>query len=361
MRAVILALCVLIAASFTVYAQPPYWIALNFRVTFKENGVVEIESKLHPFSISGVSLMGEREVESDLIEGSEEMVNQMIMMLTDNPKLLRYRIAAMMERKDDETVLCDVANTGQLTEFKGAYLLRVEAYLNTSNYVRPLNSSLFEVKIRDSFTSTDPRSWIDVLELRFENVGVQDYRWEPPFAHGPEAKTGGLLRWVNFNELEAPDFYVFVLSIPSFKYLGEPPEIAAEVTNAWVGDDGLHVKVRNLDSAGGYVYIRAFSRDFEQARKVYLPPSGERELLFPSINAPVEVELYSGSKLLSRIEAFISEDGSAKPPAIQPQITLPVLAALVVAAVIIALAVYALLKRRDRELAYEGYAVIEGG
>ncbi|MEM1508353.1 MAG: hypothetical protein QW291_02625 [Thermofilaceae archaeon] len=359
MRAVILALCVLIAASFTVYAQPPYWIALNFKVTFKESGIVEIEAKLHPFSINGVSLVGEKEVESDLIEGSEEMTNQMVMMLTDNPRLLKYRVTARMERREDETVLCDVANTGQLTEFRGAYLLRVEAYLNTSNYVRSLNNSLFEVKIRDSFTSADPRSWIDVLELYFENVEVQDYRWEPPFAHGPETKTGSLLRWVNFNELEAPDFYVFTLSIPGFKYLGEPPEITAEITGAWVGKEGLHVKVRNLDNVGGYVYIRAFSEDFEQARKVYLPLDGERELLFPSINVPVEVELYSGSKLLGRTEASLSENDKVKPPATQLRITLPVLVALAVAAIIIALAVYVLLKRGGKELTYEDYAAIK--
>ncbi len=359
MKAAILALCALTAALFTAYAQPSYWIALNFKVTFREGGVVEVEAKLHPFNTSGASLIGVREVESELIKGSERIVDEIVMMLADNPRLLRYKVTARMERREDETVFCDVANTGQLAEFKGAYLLRVEAYLNTSNYVRPLGNGLFEVKVRDSFTSIDPRSWIDVLEFRFENIEVREYRWEPPFAHGPRARTDSLLRWINFNELEAPDFYVFILSIPGFEYSGEPPEVAAEITGAWVGGDGLRVKVRNLDSVGGYVYVRALSRDFEQARKVYLPPGGEREVVFPSVNTPVEVELYSGSVLLSRMEASLSEGGTAEAPAAWLRTALPVLAALAVAAIITALAVHAVLKRRSGMRAREGYMVAE--
>ena len=168
--------------------------------------------------------------------------------------------------------------------------------------MRQLNNSVFEVKVRDSFTSTDPRSWIDVLEVYFNGTTLESYRWEPPYAHGPQI-TQGRLVWINHNEQEAPDFYVFQLVIPGLIKVGEPPEVRATIVSAEVLGDGLHVVVQNTGTTSGYIYVRALTTP-DQTRKAYLYVNEKLELVFPGVrNAPVEVELYSGDVVLDRATA----------------------------------------------------------
>lgn len=302
MRRAALAFSTLALLAALAVAQEGYWIALNYRVVFHGNGTALVEARLHPFSIDGRSLFGDSVVEKEMNSSIPGMLNFTILMFADNPKLLRYS-SVSYGKAPNETVLCDVANTGVMTEFRGAYLLSALIYLNTSSYVRAINGSLFEVKVRDSFTSMDVRSWIDVIEFRFQEAELVEYRWEPPFARGPRREGADALLWINFNEQEAPDFYVFTMRVPKFTYVGEPPEVAARILSLVCNASGLSVIVSNEGSTSGYAYVRALANGSEQARKIYLAAGAGRGVLFPSVSCDsVVVELYSGSVLLDRRE-----------------------------------------------------------
>lgn len=314
MKRAALILCALACAA-PAAAQPSYWIALNYRVTFLGDGSALVEAVLHPFTIEGRSLFGDPEVELDMNSSIAGLANYTLLMFSDNPRLLRYG-PFLYEKRLSEIVKCDVANTGRLSEFEGAYVLSVRVYLNTSSYVKPYGGSTFEAKVRDSFTSIDVRSWIDVIEFRFEGVKLLSYRWEPPFAQGPVEVGEGYLLWVNFNEPQAPDFYVFVIEAPGFAYIGEPPEVSATFSSLEYDGSQLRVVITNTGSAGGYAYVRVVEAGREQARKVYLAAGGSREVVFPEVRgASVEVELYSGSVLLEKrvVEPSVTERAPQRP------------------------------------------------
>lgn len=326
-------------------AQEGYWIALNYRVIFYGNGTALVSAKLHPFSVEGKSLFGDVNVEREMNESIPGMLNYTLLMFTDNPRLLKLGLLTY-EKVPKETVLCDVANTGVMTEFKGAYVLSVLIYLNTSSYVRVLNGTIFEVKVRDSFTSMDVRSWIDVFEFAFHGADLIDYRWEPPFAHGPGVKREDYLLWVNYNEQEAPDFYVFTLRAPEFTYIGEPAEVKAGISSASCGSDGLSVTISNKGLESGYAYVRVLAGGVEQARKIYLDAGSSREVLFPEVSCTSAlVELYSGSVLLDKLEV-----GDTVPPTgikTRPRLLVAELVVVAVAAAAVA-AVVVVARRRAR-------------
>jgi len=276
-------------------AQPQYWIALNFDVTFYPDGTAVVEAKLHPFTVSGRSLFGEKDVEKDLEEGWQQTAYEILLMFTDNPKTIKFDVLTRFAKDPKAEVLCDVAGTGKISRFKGAYVVKLRVYLNSSSYVRPFGGDVYEVKVRDSFTSLDPRSWIDVISFRFSRgVELVKYRWEPSFAKGPSAKKPGYLLWVNFNEQEAPDFYVFVMKLPGFHYVGRPAEVKAKILDAKIGEEGLVVTVANNSTSSGYVYVVAKTPQGTEARKVWLWKGSVVEVRFPDVKRATEVELWSG-------------------------------------------------------------------
>ncbi|UNQ74154.1 hypothetical protein [Infirmifilum sp. NZ] len=279
-------------------SQPSYWIALNFRVTFNADGTATVDAKLHPFTVDGKSLFENKEVEVAMRNQTSQTLSYILLMFSDNPRLLNFQVLTQMDKRYGESVLCDAAGTGKMTEFRGAYVLSVKVFLNTSNYVRKINDSVFEVKLRDSFTSTDPRSWIDVLEIVFNGTTLENFAWEPFFAHGPSAKGQGRLMWINFNEQEAPDIYSFILVIPGLKHVGEPPEVTAAITDAVLEGGTLRLKIKNTGGSSGYVYVYVKGGS-EQVRKIYLFSREEKEVAFPYVDSKnVVVQLFSGDRLL---------------------------------------------------------------
>ncbi|MGC8986798.1 hypothetical protein [Infirmifilum sp.] len=278
--------------------QPSYWIALNFKVTFNGDGTVVVEAKLHPFTVEGKSLLGDKSVESRIKNESAQTLGYILLMFSDNPRLLSFRVLADMEKRYGESVLCDVAGTGKMTKFDGAYVYSVLVYLNTSNYVSLINDSVYLVKVRDSFTSTDPRSWIDVIEFTFNGSDLLGLDWEPKFAQGPTSRSLKSLLWINYNEQEAPDMYIFEVKMPGLKLVGEPPEVKATIKEVVLEGTQLRVTVQNLESPSGYVYIVVKGTN-TQARKVYLFSREVKEVVFPYVtDRNVTVLLYSGDKLL---------------------------------------------------------------
>ncbi len=342
----LLILSMALFAGLAVRAQPSYWIALNFRVTFNADGTAVVDAKLHPFTVDGRSLLENKEVEASIRNQTAQTLSYILLMFSDNPRLLRFSVLTQMEKRYGESVLCDVAGTGRMTQFQGAYVFSVRVYLNTSNYIRVLNDSIFEVKLRDSFTSTDPRSWIDVLEVRFNGTELLGVSWEPLFAHGPAVREQNRLLWINFNEQEAPDVYTFILKIPGLKYVGEPPEVTAVISSATLEGNVLRVKVSNTGSSSGYVYIYVVGGT-EQARKLYLFSREEKEVVFPYVTSrEVTVQLYSGSKLLDEKNVTAAE--TIQPPALK-RLNVYGAAIVIIAVFVASLFAFTILRKRELE------------
>ncbi len=293
--AVLLLVVVAAAAAAPLEAQPQYWIALNFDLTFYPDGTVVVEAKLHPFTVSGRSLYGDPEVEKEMRSAWKETAYEILLMFSDNPKTLKFDVLTQFAKDDEATVLCDVAGTGKVSRFQGAYVVKLRVYLNTSNYVTRFGGGVYEVKVRDSFTSLDPRSWIDVISFSIKDgVELVKYRWEPSFAKGPRVAKQGYLLWINYNEQEAPDFYVFVLKLPEFKYVGQPPEIRGSILDAKIDERGLTVTIANNSTRAGYAYVVARTPEGTQARKIWLDKGEVKIVLFPGVRRATEVELWSG-------------------------------------------------------------------
>jgi len=236
-------------------AQPNYWTALNFRVTFYGNGTVLVEELLHPFTAEGRSLFEDKEVERHLRNSTGEFLNYALLMFTDRPDRILYRAAFRMDKKYGERVYCDVSGTGTMKEFLGAYVFPVLIYLNLSTFVTPLGDDTYQVRVRDSFTSSDPRSWVDVIEFRFEGAQLINYTWAPAYAKGPVEDREGRLVWRNHNELEAPDYYIFTLRLPGLKFEGAPPEVSAVIREVILSGTTLTVLVENTGLTSGYAVV----------------------------------------------------------------------------------------------------------
>ncbi len=346
-RAAALLLAVLLLAPAPLVAgQPQYWIALNFDLVFHADGTVLVTAKLHPFTVSGRSLYGEPDIEKDMREGWQQTAYEILLMFSDNPKTLKFKVVTQFARDDEATVLCDVAGTGKISRFKGAYVVKLLVYLNTSNYVSRYGGDVYEVKVRDSFTSLDPRSWIDVISFKFaDGVKLVKYRWEPSFAKGPAKKNATYLLWINFNEQEAPDFYVFTLKLPRFKYVGRPAEIAGKILGVEQRKEGLAVTVANNSTRSGYAIVVVRTPEGTQARKVWLWKGESRTLVFPGVTRASKVELWSGDvKLDSQLV------GPGKPLVVRLNGLYYLIALLVLFAAVFTVSYKVGARRREREL-----------
>jgi len=317
-------------------AQPNYWTALNFRVTFFGNGTVLVEELLHPFTAEGRSLLEDEEVEEHMRNSTREFLNYALLMFTDRPDRILHRAAVRMDKRYGESVYCDVSGTGRMEELRGAYVFPVLIYLDMSTLVTPLGGDVYQVKVRDSFTSSDPRSWIDVIEFRFQGVQLVNYTWAPDYANGPVEVREGRLVWRNHNELEAPDYYIFTLRLPGFKYEGVPPEVFAIIREVVFAGTELTVVVENVGSISGYAVVWVKGEGVDQARKVFLNPRDRRTVLFPYVpSRNCTVLLISGSKVLDE-RSVSSGAPAATPPQQELRILLPLLIVLLVAIVLAA-------------------------
>lgn len=293
-------LLALILTPLEAPAQPSYWLALNFRLTFYGNGTVLVEELLHPFTPEGKSLLEDKEVESDLKNSTAELLRYVLLMLTEYPEKLHYRLGPVLDKRYGEEVHCDVSGTGSMTRFAGAYVLTAVVYLNTSSFVEDLGNNTFRISVRDSFTSSDPRSWIDVIIFRFGDAAtVLQVRWAPAYAQGPSKEGENTFVWMNTNELEAPDFYIFTVKLPGLKYVGVPPEVKAAILSARFADGRATVELVNTGTSSGYVIVWLKGSGVDQARKVFLNPGEKTELVFQYVPpGNYTVTLISGASVL---------------------------------------------------------------
>ncbi|RLE87106.1 MAG: hypothetical protein DRJ96_08585 [Thermoprotei archaeon] len=273
-------------------AQPQYWVALNFDLHFRRDGVVVVRALFHPFTLEGESLYGNSTVEEELRHGQNVTINEIALMFTNDPGSLKYVLLEPLHPEDTAVVYCDVYGYGRFEELKGAYVISVAVYLNTSEFVK-IEDSVVTVEVRDSYTSRDPRSWIDVLRASFDEGVLLSYSWRPSQAGGPSLKEGGVLIWMNLNEPEAPDFYVFRLKLPDFKLVRLPSELQVKILEAEVVDSIVTVTLA-AEKGQGYSFVKLIDEGGEQVRKVYLRAGETARVSFKPTGEPLRVEVWSG-------------------------------------------------------------------
>ncbi len=352
----VLALLLLLSLQWALAsAQPNYWTALNFRVTFYGNGTVLVEELLHPFTAEGRSLFEDKEVERHLRNSTGEFLNYALLMFTDRPDRILYRAAFRMDKKYGERVYCDVSGTGTMKEFLGAYVFPVLIYLNLSTFVTPLGDDTYQVRVRDSFTSSDPRSWVDVIEFRFEGAQLINYTWAPAYAKGPVEDREGRLVWRNHNELEAPDYYIFTLRLPGLKFEGAPPEVSAVIREVILSGTTLTVLVENTGLTSGYAVVWVRGTGVDQARRVFLNPRERKAVVFPYVPPGNHtVVLLSGSKVLDEQPALPGAPDHAP----QRQDARSILLFIVIALSALALTAYMLARKRKKKDAVSAGATL---
>lgn len=297
----VLILVGLLITSFTIVrSQEQYWIALNFVIKFYDNGVVIVIAKMHPFTAEGVSLYNNPAIAQEMRSMEGQLIEEILLMFTKYPKRIKYTILSHIYKNDTMTVLCDIHNTGKMSILKGAYVFSLKIYLNTSEFVRKITDHIYEVKIRDSYTSQDPRSWIDVLEVVFEqNVKLINYTWLPSIAHGPKYKTKNSFLWINYNEIQAPDYYIFYLEIPYLEISTKPP-LQGVIKAVYRTGNVVEVKVYNKSPQGGFFTLNFIQGNIQQARKIYVDSHKSSVVHFylNNIKGHAVVQLISGSVVL---------------------------------------------------------------
>ena len=252
--------------------QPRYWIALNFSLRFFKNGTVVVETKQHPFDSYGRSLLDNGNVTGEIMKSEKSTLTYILLLFSKNPEKIKYKIIRHMTLDRNVTILCDPLNNGTVVRYKGAVVMDVLVYLNTTDSISRVSKGLYEVKVTDSITSMDPRGWIDVMEFIFPEGMLVGYSWSPSYAKGATKANSTYLLWVNRNEKGAPDVYILKLrmnirSSPEKKLLREQ-EI--EVLRSGYK---ISVKIKNTGPSD-FLIIRFAGSESDQARKVFIDREG---------------------------------------------------------------------------------------
>ena len=241
-----LAILVLLVFAASSVAQPSFWIALNFEASFQRDGTVVVTAFLHPFSVEGESLYGNETIEEAMREGWNATLMDILLMFTNHPSTIKYRVLREFERRDDAVVYCDVYGYGNFSALKGAYLTSVQVFLNTSEFTS-VRGDLVTVMVRDSYTSRDPRSWIDVMRIKYDEGILVNYSWRPESAEGPVLEAPGLLEWRNIDERVAPDFYIFILKLENFTVINPEKGIEAYIQSiSATGDEVIALSLIHI-------------------------------------------------------------------------------------------------------------------
>jgi len=332
----------------SIHAQPRFWFALNFELFFYPDGTVKVKQKLHPFAETGESLYGQANITTQLKENEADLIIDSLLLFATKPKNVKYEVVSHVHEDDEELVLCDVYGTGEMVQFRGAYVIEILIYLNTTDSIKQIGDYTYRVSIRDSFTSRDPRSWIDVMEIILDpQVKLISYSWEPKLANDASEVSETRLLWINYNEPEAPNAYILDLYIPGLKLQKKIVGYKVKIEDVKVKDNGVKVAVRQLGKPG-YFFVRLTDGELDVTRKIYLR-KGERKTVF--IPAPikgkeqVKIEVwYEDSLIDSKIVNLKFGNGGLKPSngstpsiiSLKPfTVTLIVVAIIILAAIVI--------------------------
>ncbi len=280
----------------------PIWIGLNFEVHLKADGTAIVIIREHPFALNGTSLFGDQEVLLRMLQEAEINRLYAALMFASSPEHIETKLVGPPEISQNDTVLADPLNKGQMVEYRGAVVTRVLVNLSTAEYVRDLGDGRYEIKIVDPFTARDPRSWIDVLKVSWdEGVEVLGVDWVPSSASGPTEQGDRYLLWLNYNEPSAPDAYVLTARFPGM-VVAPPPGLTVKLEASRAGDV---VEVRVSSDGVKYVVTRIVGPGEDQARGVSLEPGEWRTVRFYSDAPSLRAEVYVGGRKV--VEAPVSE------------------------------------------------------
>lgn len=263
-----LVLILLLSSAVQVRAQPRFWTALNFELTFRGDGTVLVEVKQHPFDYTGRSLIDNTTLIDMMKEDENDMIQYVLLMFSSRPDSVIYRVIMHSTLLRNETVVCDPLNTGKLSEYSGSLSMKILVCLNSTNFVRKVDNA-YEITVVDSFTERDPRSWIDYIGFSFsEGAELISYRWEPGSAKGPTNASKNYLSWYNYNERDAPDRYIFEVKMTIKKEM-----IQAVSASATLSGGCVTVTLNNRGNSS-YFYVNVG----DQARKVYVERGSSRNI-----------------------------------------------------------------------------------
>ncbi|MEM2088711.1 MAG: hypothetical protein QXF52_08625 [Thermoproteota archaeon] len=285
-RIMVLLLLVSTLASLTLSAksQLNYLVALNMEAEFMNNGIVRVTLKQHPFDASGGSLLSNRDVVSEIMDEEDSTVSLILLFFTSNPSKAAYHIVSHSKLERDAQVFCNTGLPGVVDQFEGAITLTIEIFLNTTTSFTRLDENVYQIAIVDYFTLSDPRSWIDVMDLRFKgDVRLLNFSADPSWSKPPSVANSTQLQWLNMNEADAPDNYVLTLEIPGVVFSSVARRLKAEILGARFSNvsSSLLVNIRNTGDEGGFFIIVLSEAGYEQARKINLNPGESAWVRFP--------------------------------------------------------------------------------
>lgn len=286
-----------------VEPQAPFWIGLNLEVDFRDRGVVTVVLKQHPFDNYGNSLISDESVVREILQEEDSIIESALLLFATTPYNVRYNMSTNARLDGQESVTCNVGTFGGMKTLRGAIVLSFDMLLNTTDAIQKLGDDVYRVVVTDFFTVSDPRSWLDVVEFRFsEGVSLLNFSWDPSWAKSPTVRSESSMRWVNENEADAPDHYIFTLKIPGVVFSSTPLVTRAEISDVEVSaeDVALSVKVRNTGDAPGTFIVRVLEGGYDQARKLSLSPGEEVAVKFPLhiVSGEATVQLIVGSLVL---------------------------------------------------------------
>ncbi|MEM2931066.1 MAG: hypothetical protein QW797_09450, partial [Thermoproteota archaeon] len=322
---IILALVALTLASSTLPVNPQlnYLIGLNMEVEFMNNGVARVTLKQHPFDMGGRSLVSNGDVVNEIIGEEDSSLSLILLFFTTNPSKTSYVIVSHSRLDLEEHVLCNTGVPGVMERFEGAVTLTIDILLNTTSSFIMLSDDVYQVIITDYFTFTDPRSWIDVMNIRFTgNVKLLNFSADPSWAKPPFIANSTQLQWVNMNEADAPDNYVLTLQIPGVVFSSAALRLDAEVSGVRFSNasSSLSVNIRSTGKDEGTFIVVLFEKGYEQARKISLRPGENAWVRFP-VHVPegeeVTVKVFGENTPLDEYSMILRiEEPVSSPPSI---------------------------------------------
>ncbi|MDW8034027.1 MAG: hypothetical protein RMI79_03710 [Nitrososphaerota archaeon] len=264
--------------------QPSFLIGLNMVIEFTDGGIARVILKQHPFDFNGISLLSNEDVVKKIMSEEESTIESMLLFFTSDPSKSKYKVVSHIFLDVNEEVFSNTGKPGIMDRFKGALVLIVDVFLNSTSGFVKIDDDTYQVFIPDYFTLRNPSSWIDVMEIRIiGNVKMLNFSVEPAWAKHPLIFEGKVLKWFNLNEADAPDSYVLTLEIPGVVFSKAPRRLRAEVSRVLFSDmdSTLRLSIRNTGAHEGFFIVSLSEPDYEQARKVFLKPGEESSIVFP--------------------------------------------------------------------------------
>lgn len=285
-----------------------------------DNGLARVTLKQHPFDASGRSLISNRDVVNEMISNEDSSVSLILLFFATDPSKTSYVVVSNSRLDYTEQVLCNTGTPGVMERFEGAVTLTVDVLLNTTSSLTVLGDDVYQVVVTDYFTLMDPRSWIDVMDLRFMgDVKLLNFSADPSWSKPPSVANSIHLQWLNMNEADAPDNYVLTLRIPGVVFSSFSRRLKAEIPGARFSNvsSSLLVNVKNTGEDEGVFLVVLSESGYEQTRKINLKPGESGWVNFP-VHAPggdeILVRVFGGGKQLDEYRLTVAAEGPEYTP-----------------------------------------------